>query len=149
MKPLIIGQAPSKTGEGCEPINGRSGKKLAACMGVSVEEYLERFERVNVLDRFPGKQGKGDKFPLPEAREAAQGIRLEGRPFVLLLGRGVASAFGLGNLPWLEWAEVEQARVAVVPHPSGINRWWNEQENRERAREFLGNLTGGERSCEG
>lgn len=28
-------------------------------------------------------------------------------------------------------------RVAVVPHPSGINRWWNDPANVEAARSFL------------
>lgn len=31
-------------------------------------------------------------------------------------------------------------RAAVVPHPSGVNRWWNDPANRDRAREFFAEL---------
>ena len=152
-KPLIVGQAPGPSGCG-EPVGGRIGRRLAGYMGVTLEEFLERFDRENLVDRYPGRSGEGDAFPAAEARERARKVCFEDRPYVLLLGRGVAGAFGLGAQPWLTWAYVKRvlpaqlgtvfvhARVAVVPHPSGRNRWWNEQANRERAGEFLGDLPG-------
>ena len=32
------------------------------------------------------------------------------------------------------------ARAAWIPHPSGRNRWYNEENNEEVVREFLGRL---------
>jgi len=60
---------------------------------------------------------------------------LRGR-WVLLIGQGVARAFGV-QAGLLEWVEREGAWLAVVPHPSGVNRWWNELRNVERAAAFL------------
>ena len=38
---------------------------------------------------------------------------------------------------WYEWVEVAGGRVAVVPHPSGRSRYWNDPANRDAAAEFL------------
>lgn len=38
------------------------------------------------------------------------------------------------------FVEVCNLRVAVVPHPSGVNRWWNEPANVEAAGRFLREL---------
>lgn len=60
-----------------------------------------------------------------------------------MCGRRVAAAFDHRDpaLPYLRWSEEgEPFRWAMLPHPSGVNRWWNEPENREAAREFLRQL---------
>lgn len=80
------------------------------------------------------------------------------RPFLagrraLLLGRRVVSAFGLSELEPLDWKVIDcgrgagwnrasspTAQVAFLPHPSGRNRWYNEQRNTDAAREFLRRL---------
>jgi uracil-DNA glycosylase len=142
-KPLLVGQAPGPSGDNSRPLSGRIGKRLAQLMGVSFDAYLSTFDRINLLASFPGKSdGKGDKFPLHEAREIASLLDLGGRPFVLLMGRGVARAFGMIGTPWLEWFELRGANVAVVPHPSGVNRWWNDAKNEAEARSFLASLPG-------
>ena len=51
--------------------------------------------------------------------------------------RNGAGAYGLGVVSFLEWTRVGRARVAVISHPSGVSRWWNDQGNARRAREFL------------
>ena len=96
---MIIGQAPGRQGTG-EPLSGKAGRRLAALCGLDLDAYLARFQRVNLLPVFPGKAGKGDRFPLPPAREAARALlpTLEGRRVVLLGGR-VAAAFGLHRAP--------------------------------------------------
>jgi hypothetical protein len=48
----------------------------------------------------------------------------------VLLGRRVAAAFGLASAPYLEWTEARGRTWVVMPHPSGVNRWWNDEENR-------------------
>jgi len=97
------------------------------------------FERANLLKDWPGKQGKGDAFFLDAARKAAEKIRLEDRTAVLL-GRNAARAFDLAHLPWMTWAESRGGRVAVLPHPSGINLWYNSSKNSRKARKFMSEL---------
>jgi hypothetical protein len=55
------------------------------------------------------------------------------------MGRGVAAAFGLRpQVPVLEWREAQPGRrLAVVPHPSGRNLWYNDPANRVAVRDFV------------
>jgi len=130
----IVGQAPGRRGG--PPLRGPCGARLARLAGLSgVDELARRHELANLLPRFPGKRGKGDAFPPAEARRAAHGVRPKHRD-VLLLGRHVARAFGVDR-PFFEWWDLGRWRVAVVPHPSGVSRWWNDSANRARAAAFL------------
>jgi hypothetical protein len=98
----------------------------------------------NLLGRHPGMQGKGSAFPVDKARRAAR--RLERRAFpgrvVVLLGRRVCSAFGLATLAPLDCEVHQDALVVHLPHPSGVNHWWNERANRRAARAALQVLLG-------
>lgn len=42
------------------------------------------------------------------------------------------------EVPWLEWVwdPVSGLHIACSPHPSPRNRWWNDEQNVERARDF-------------
>ncbi len=138
-KLIIVGQAPGKQGDG-RPMEGRAGRRLADLMGLSFDDYLRLTERVNLFKARPEHEGKGDGFPVAEARKLANAMRpqLEGRR-VILAGFGVAKAFGLDQEP-LRWQVGLGHRVAVVPHPSGVNRWWNDFSNVEAAERFLGKV---------
>ncbi len=147
-RPLLIGQAPCRTGDPSKPLTGAAGRRIAALMGLTSFGYLRRFDRVNVFDRFPGRKGKGDEFPLDAARFRAFAISssytIDGaRPFVLFFGRKTGQAFYFRE-PYLVWGTSAlfgtSTRCAVVPHPSGINRWWNDPANVRRARRFLRTL---------
>jgi uracil-DNA glycosylase len=136
----IIGQAPGARNGKRRAFEGRSGDRLAEAAGLRGHAELRRRADVtNLLRRFPGKSGriKGDAFPMRRARRAARIRKLEG--VVLLIGRGVARAFDV-DAPFLRWVRRGDARIAVVPHPSGVNLWWNSAENRRRARRFLRRL---------
>jgi len=137
-KLLLIGQAPGRNGDPRRPLEGRIAGKMAELAGVPVGEWLDRTERMNLLGEFRGKAGKGDAWDAELARKAADGMKktIAGRR-VLLLGRNVARAFGLVDLPWLTWMEAFGAVAGAIPHPSGIVLWWNSPENRERASAFL------------
>lgn len=139
MKPLIIGQAPGQHRAGPDiTLGGRTGAKLADFCGLTVEDYLDRFDRINLVDHFPGKAGKGDRFPLEPARAKVSEILADpahaGRSIVVL----GAGAMVLFKLTWtcLEFREHAGARYAWCPHPSGIVRWWNDPRNRMAARRF-------------
>lgn len=117
-------------------------------MGLSRREYLQYFDRVNLLPYFPGRHKRDDKFPMTPARLAAEVMAplLVDRT-VILVGRNVASAFKVEG-EFHEWQEVRvrrpcflqrcpgTARVAIVPHPSGRNHWYNQADNMAAARAF-------------
>ena len=135
VKPLIVGEAPSMRTS--RPFAGRSGERLAELAGTSLESIRDRFRLVNLLGHWPGPDasGKGSAFPMEQARPAAATLRLPGGS--LLCGRRVAAAFGLANAPYFAWRDVDGRRVAVIPHPSGVSRWWNDPANVDAARSFL------------
>lgn len=120
------------------PFAGRSGDRLADLLGAaSLRDLRDRYRLVNLLGYWPGPSpsGKGSAFPLDEARRAAETLPLADGS--LLCGRRVAQAYGLARVPFLEWIDARGRRVAVIPHPSGVSRWWNDPENVRRARIFL------------
>lgn len=138
MRTLIIGEAPARTGDPRRPLLGRSGGRLAALCGLELQDYRRAFARANVLERWPGRLAKGDAFDLPAARQRAALLRRRfvGGRLVVLLGRRTARAFGLDSAYFLP-QRVACANVVVLPHPSGVNRWWNEPKNLARAARFL------------
>ena len=116
---------------------------------------MRRFDRVNLLARFPGKaKGKGDACPRSEAERGAARMAMAGifkGRLVVLLGAGVARVFGIrdyfmpsdlcvprGRVPLLafDFTPLFPGGVALCPHPSGISMWWNEPANVDAAREF-------------
>lgn len=152
-RPLLIGQAPGPNTDPEYPLypvpRTSAGGRLCELMGLTRAEYITTFDRVNLLPYFPGKdRANEDKFPMSPARLAARVLRpmLRGRR-VILVGRQVAQAFQLGA-DWHEWVDFRVgprhaalgcdglAQVAVVPHPSGRNHWYNNELNRARARRF-------------
>jgi hypothetical protein len=133
VRPLLVGQAPGPRTGGRAAFDGDSGRRLSRVVGADV---LALVDAVNLLDSYPGSAGKGDRFPIREAPRAAAGLDLSGRPLALLAGLGVARAFGL-RVSLLEWTQVRGTPALVVPHPSGVSRWWNSRANAERARAAL------------
>lgn len=144
MKILLVGMAPNLA-TGSRPDmwllpddSGirHSANRLLWYAGYSYGQYMSTFDRTNLI-RHP----VAEKWPAAEAREAARSMvpLLRGQK-VILLGRRVAAAFGLSDAPLLEWVWGDEAcsfRSATVPHPSGLNRWWNEGANRTSALRFF------------
>lgn len=141
MRTLIVGEAPNRSGRG-GPIAGRCGEKLASYAGLSLDEFLRTFDRVNVLTKYPGPApSNGAAFPSKRARQRATDLRrrfFRGRR-VVLLGRRAASAFGV-KADYFDQVNVFGAEVVVVPHPSGINRWYNKPSNVAKMRRFMRQL---------
>ena len=135
---LLIGQAPSKSGDLGDPLGGKIGRRMASLAGVSFEQFLGCSDRINMFDEWMGKKGKGDLWDGKLAKErAVELLPLLQDRVVFFVGRNVADAFGQ-KIPWLKWQESEVAsKIAVIPHPSGIVLWWNKKENRTAAKVFM------------
>ena len=139
-KPLVVGQAPGPRSDPDHPLSGRCGVRLADLCGIKVPDFMERFDRFNLIEKFPGKSGKGDAFPMEQAYAGAVKLLVTGETngrMVVLLGDNVAAAFGLprGLAPFV-WITGFAMLAAVCPHPSGINRWYNDPKNLKRAKRF-------------
>lgn len=164
-RPLILGEAPSRSGDKyfmC-PLSGAVGERLARWAGLEPQpggtrygqwywSLVEAFECRNLLERYPGPQGKGAALPMGPARAAAAELEaeLDGRR-VVLLGSRLPAAL---SLPWpapmFEWYTSPRRiptntlpmedgehvlrlgtefEYAVIPHPSGLNRTYNDPLN--------------------
>lgn len=147
-KVLIVGEAPSQWMERNRVTTPLPLARwdLARLAGVSMPQFNELFECVNVLDKWPGRgsNGKNDLFPMELARLAVAKMDIVGRR-VIFLGRRVESAFRLSPLPlslftWQQTFGEPKLHWAVSPHPSHANRWWNDINNRRDAAIFWGEV---------
>lgn len=155
---LLVGEAPARTGQRnlhiCLVARALDAPPKDGYLDHLRARHAELFDFIvdtrhaNLLGRWPGPARRGSAFPMKEARAAA-GAFLEVidivRPEVILLaGRRVAAAFHHNmhheGTDYFEELELAGREARVVPHPSGVNRWWNDPANRERARKFLEKL---------
>lgn len=132
-KILIIGEAPSPTGDPSKPLEGSVGARLAEYANLSWGRYLVETERRNLFSE------PVDPWPARLALQVAANVwpSLVGRR-TILLGKKVAAAFSV-QLVELRWHKIDNqgTELALVPHPSGRNVWWNDAANRAAARRFL------------
>lgn len=138
MKPLLVGEAPGPRTNG-QPFgqDGASGRRLARLAGVA--DLAEVFECVNLLDQWPGASGKASAFPLAEAMRAAARILGSHPPeqLVVCAGLRVWAAFDLPGTAPVSLLERDGRRYALIPHPSGVNRWWNQPGAEEQVATWL------------
>src|SRR5262245_32209990 len=142
LRPLVVGEAPGRVPGAV--LRGRCGKVLADLVGIDVEEFHRRVEAINLLVEWPGPAAsKGAAGNMKQARAAAEKFDLRGR-FVVFLGRRVAEAFGFREPHWFEWRLHRGGIAAIMPHPSGVNTWWNDRRNTRHAARFMTELIGKE-----
>lgn len=139
-RPVLMGQAGARQGDK-HPLlpypRNCAGERLFRLSGLSIEDYMQRFDRHNTLPFFPGREGKGDRFPLPLAREAAAAhllrLGLDERPCIFV---GKANALIYFRLVDVEMPNPLQVSPRVpwawMPHTSGIVQVWNSPEMRDR-----------------
>ena len=137
-KPLIIGEQPSKNGNPEQPLEGRIGHRMAEWMGITYEQYLDFFVRVNLLPQRIEYSGKGTDFNVKLARRSAKQIEETFTPgrIVVICGKRAASAFGIVKTDYFEWFALNHAKAVIVPHPSGVNRWFNDPSNEMKMMAF-------------
>ncbi len=152
MKPVIIGEAPSpsatKPVQPLFPFPAHStGARLWRMTGLSRPEYIEAFHRMYLLSQYD------DRYFESDARWAAWNLissrLLDGRA-VVLLGQRVWLAFGgREDVEPLLWCRggvpaFRPACVALVPHPSGLNRWYDDEHQAGAATNFMRLLAEGD-----
>lgn len=139
MKILIIGEAPSKNEPLPRPIEGRIGRRLADFADVSFDTFLARTERMNLLAVRQDTAEKGFEFDHVVAAERAREVvkNLEPERVVLLLGKRVAKAAGIAKDYFIPCFCENGALIYVVPHPSGVNRWFNDPKNLAKMSGFM------------
>lgn len=156
--PIIIGEAPSKSGDRYHsfPLSGAVGEKLCTMAGLRPDDegsrygryywaLREAFDCMNLIERYPGSQGDGAAFPMDRARariaEPELIEELRGR-VVVLLGVRLRDVFFSDTKPdFFKWRDTQvggaPVKAVVIPHPSGLNRLYNAHEMRSRAGKTL------------
>jgi len=136
MKPLLIGECPGRAGG--LPLEGAIGRRIAELAGLTFTEYLERTERVNLfVEPQPMWSATKARFQAWSLVASVTAYAPWDHRVVLLLGRRVTAAFGLGQREWLLPLTGASGTWVACPHPSGRNRWYNHLQNRERLAAFL------------
>lgn len=153
---VMVGQAPSARGshDPRHALTGAPMRRLFRASGIELMQYVRTFERHNLVPGWEGyrRVGEPDSGSRFDARAAASSARvladrLAGGRRLVCWGTTVAAAFLGGREPPapLEWREDEvegldntyDVRLAIIPHPSGLNRWWNTPENAAAAGAFV------------
>jgi hypothetical protein len=132
MKPAIVGlRNPYRDVDALSPDRG-AGRALWRMSGMSREEYLTTYDRVNVYRRARHAR------LLSHELVALRGLLANRR--VVVLGREAWRALLLpADVGW--FGEVIEhttgSRFTLLPHPSGRCREYNDPANKERARTCL------------
>jgi len=110
------------------PFDGGSGQSLFMMSGMKTTDYFDAFERMNAEDI-------EDDRPLL------------GR-YVVVLGKAAWSKMGLPPTGW--WGSLVARGITwvLIPHPSGRNRVYNDEQNRHRAGVVLRMVAACQRSAE-
>lgn len=139
MKPLLVGElnpyGPDPQFALWPDPPGCAGWRLChVILGMEEREYLRAFDRANLC--LGG-------WSLTAARSRADELVRE-RTAIVALGAKVASAFRVPFKPYRDFIRClvgsHVAHIAVLPHPSGRCRLWNDQANVNRARQFVGSV---------
>lgn len=140
MRIVFVGQQPNTYEDEGQPLiikPNSSGERLAKWMGVSPSEFTNNFARVNL-----NPWHDGDEFSPNYHIAAAKNLYelLYGRR-VVLLGPAVAEAFGVSRRDYVYFRFYDHPEAhfiyAVMPHPSGLNRLYNDPQIMAQAKNFL------------
>lgn len=111
------------------PDNSAGHRLCTRVLNMSRAAYLKEFDRTNLC---------AGKWSMKEARDSAAKLRLS-RIGIVALGSKVSRAFGLKFEPF-KLVESSGVFFAVLPHPSGLNRIWNDPLNYSAAKVCVDNL---------
>lgn len=153
---MIVGQAPGSTeSDTGRPFNGPSGDRLfdwLARAGWEEASFRASHYMTAITKCYPGRSpnGKGDRVPSRGEQKLCQRF-LERelalvRPELIIPVGSMAVQRFLGRVrladivgTTIDWED--GATVVPLPHPSGVNLWLNRQENQDRVRRALEQLS--------
>lgn len=136
-KPLLVGESNPYGPDPAFalyplPESSAAGRLCSRVMGLSRGRYLRSFDRANLC---------AGEWSMREARSRARDLLSVPRSLYVLCGAKVARAFGVDYEPLSRIGVggllIPTATLLVIPHPSGLCRFWNEPGAFERARAFL------------
>lgn len=134
MRALLLSLAPDRNTSGRQPFSGTCGSRIAALAGISHEHLYHYFDAASLIGYWPADVPS--RLVSTVSREM-----IVAHERVIFVGRAVASCFGLRRLRPLVWQETmhngSTFDAAVLPHPSGLNRWYNDPAHAAAARAFL------------
>ena len=134
-RPVILGMNSPKGGEALSPSDG-AGKRLFEYAkrygGFEESQYLESFERINVLESTEWDRDRASEV----ARGWVKSMRFSGLS-VVLLGHEVWDAFQLPEVPIFRGTVFRRTVWWRCPHPSGRSLVYNDEVNRERIGRLL------------
>lgn len=144
-KVLLIGEMPNKRGQTLWET--KSGTRILSLVPELRHPSYFRLYHVNLFDEYTPKTS----LSLDAWRKAARFVHrefCEEYTAFVLLGENVRRAFKVPKSgPWLSWYTVKYRgtskytslqNVLLLPHPSGLTRWWNDPENVRAAKlEFM------------
>lgn len=113
-----------------------SGNKLWGMTGLTMGLYNQLFDRYNLYEV---NEEHGPALGRVRAMKILNNIdKRYVNTYVICLGREVASAFGMYRAEPLKFRNIKLNTMgALVPHTSGVNRWYNEVANVRAATEFM------------
>ena len=146
---MIVGQAPGIV-EGVErrPWRGRAGQTLRRWLDMDEERFYSTFYCSSVTRCYPGRHpsGRGDRPPSRRELDLCRfwlewELRLLRPELIVTVGglatRRLVPGRSLGDCIGTTF-DHDGATVIPLPHPSGVSRWLNAPENRERLDVALG-----------
>ena len=139
-KTVFIGTQPSSYEDQGNPLPIRpnsTAKRIIQMMGILDDGFADNFVRMTVSP-FHDPEGFSPEYWAENARNMLP--LLEGRR-VVLLGTQVAQTFGYERTDydfaaWFDHAELH-ILFAVIPHPGGVNRLYNNPEMHRMVSSFL------------
>lgn len=134
MRTILLGMCnPNADGDPLS-IHDGAGKRLFEMSGMPEEVYLKRFIRLNLVDSV---QWDSEKAKAGAGRFLRS---LERGRIVVVLGKQVALALGVGLTNFFDDMEVKTRRFILIPHPSGRCRLYNDKKTVAKVRKLLASL---------
>ncbi len=125
MQILLLGEAPARGTTAPFSNECVSGKRFRELVG----DHFNRLKCANLFTR-------PTSWDLERFRRQASRVVLDAE-IILLAGKRLANAFGIRNVAYFEPCMLQGRIAYVIPHPSGRNRFWNNEFNRFRAERFF------------
>ena len=155
-KPVLVGLSvtnETEVGLQLAPLDyNKTGSRIMRLLDMNEDSYYRKFSRVNVCPH--PRSGVIDSKKVRYDVLNLMGVLAERQ--CILLGQNVAGCFGVGpaDYEYCRWYagnyDLRHYSLglplpfdwAVMPHPSGLNRWYNSLENTEMAAQFLSEAVG-------